>query len=489
MGQGSDSSSEIVSAPDAREKRLIERFRAAIRSRHYSRRTEQTYWYWVRWFVLFHGKRHPRELGAEEVSAFLSWLATERKVAAATQNQALAALLFLYKQVLGVQLPWLGDLVRAQMPVRLPTVLSEAEVRRLLMNVEGVGALMVGLLYGAGLRQIECLSVRVKDVDFAYRQILVRDGKGGKDRVTMLPENLVQPLHAHLGKVRLLHRRDLDEGYGEVSLPYALARKYLRAGFQWGWQFVFPSGNRSADPEDGVIRRHHIHPDTLGRIVKRAAARAAIVKPVSCHTLRHSFATHLLERGHDIRTVQELLGHSDVSTTVVYTHVMNKGARGVKPARPARAAGGAVRLGVDLSQGLPDLVALVRAHELRPFFSVAQEDERRPELDAEGAAEAPAAGVGDLDVAHALVAGERFGDQRLRAAAVAAPGAAELEQRRARHRVDLLARGLGGRVIRRHIEAPSNGLIFSEPRSMPSRQRTLIAAIGLPERSFASASG
>ncbi|HZE61930.1 MAG TPA: integron integrase [Burkholderiales bacterium] len=330
MGQGSDSASETDLPPDAREKRLIERFREAIRSRHYSRRTEQTYWYWVRYFVFFHGKRHPRELGAVEVTAFLSWLATERNVAAATQNQALAALLFLYKQVLGVDLPWLSDLVRAQRPVRLPTVLSEAEVRRLLAQVEGVGVLMVGLLYGAGLRQIECLSLRVKDVDFAYRQILVRDGKGGKDRVTMLPENLVQPLQAHLGKVRLLHRRDLDEGFGEMSLPYALARKYPRAGYHWAWQFVFPSGNRSPDPENGVIHRHHVHPDTLGRIVKRAAQRAAIVKPVSCHTLRHSFATHLLEHGHDIHTVQELLGHSDVSTTMVYTHVMNKGARGVK---------------------------------------------------------------------------------------------------------------------------------------------------------------
>jgi integron integrase len=316
--------------PDGREKRLIERFRDAIRARHYSRRTEKTYWYWIRWFVRFHGMRHPLELGAREVTAFLSWLATERDVAAATQNQALAALLFLYQRVLGLELPWLSDLVRAQRPVRLPTVLSEAEVRRLLAHVEGVGALMTGLLYGAGLRQIECLSLRVKDVDFAYRQILVRDGKGAKDRVTMLPESLVQPLQAHLGRVRLLHRRDLDEGHGEVSLPHALARKYPRAGYHWAWQFVFPSGNRSADPQSGVIRRHHLHPDTLGRIVKRAAARAGIVKPVSCHTLRHSFATHLLERGHDIRTVQELLGHADVSTTMVYTHVMNKGARAVK---------------------------------------------------------------------------------------------------------------------------------------------------------------
>jgi integron integrase len=330
MGQGSDSSSETGLPPDSREKRLIERFRDAIRTRHYSRRTEKTYWYWIRWFVRFHGTRHPRDLGATEVTAFLSWLATERNVAAATQNQALAALLFLYQQVLGVDLPWLSDLVRAQRPVRLPTVLSEAEVRRLLAQVDGVAALMLGLLYGAGLRQIECLSIRVKDVDFAYRQVLVRGGKGGKDRVTMLPESLVQPLQAHLGRVRLLHRRDIDQGFGEVSLPYALARKYPRAGYGWAWQFVFPSSNRSIDPESGAIRRHHIYPDTLGRMVKLAAQPAGIVKPVSCHTLRHSFATHLLERGHDIRTVQELLGHSDVSTTMIYTHVMNKSARGVK---------------------------------------------------------------------------------------------------------------------------------------------------------------
>jgi integron integrase len=330
MGQDSDRARETDLASDKRERKLIERFREAIRTRHYSRRTEQTYWHWVRRYIFFHGKRHPRDMGAAEVTAFLSWLATERDVAAATQNQALSALLFLYKHVLAHDLPWLERMVRAQRPVRLPTVLTEPEVRRLLAQVDGAPAILVGLLYGAGLRQIECLGLRVKDIDFAYRQILVRDGKGGKDRVTMLPENLVQPLQAHLGKVRLLHRRDLAEGYGEAPLPHALARKYPRAVYQWAWQFVFPSAARSADPETGVIRRHHLHPDTLSRIVGRAARRAAIDKPVSCHTLRHSFATHLLERGHDIRTVQELLGHADVSTTMIYTHVMNKGARGVK---------------------------------------------------------------------------------------------------------------------------------------------------------------
>jgi integron integrase len=328
--QAPESAGESSGASDRREKRLVDRLREEIRARHYSRRTEQAYWYWIRWFILFHGKRHPREMGAAEVAAFLSWLATERDVAAATQNQALSALLFLYRHVLGVALPWMDDLVRAQRPVRLPAVLTEAEVRRLLEQVDGGARLMVGLLYGAGLRQAECLSLRVKDVDFAYRQIIVRDGKGGRDRATVLPEGLVQPLQRHLGKVRLLHGRDIKEGYGEVWLPHALARKYRRAGWQWAWQFVFPSANRSVDPESGAVRRHHVHPDTLGRAVKAAARAAGIEKPVSCHTLRHSFATHLLERGYDIRTVQELLGHADVSTTMVYTHVMNKGARGVK---------------------------------------------------------------------------------------------------------------------------------------------------------------
>jgi integron integrase len=229
MGQGPDPLEQSSSGSDKREKKLIDRFRAAIRERHYSRRTEKTYWYWIRWFIFFHGKRHPVEMGGEEVSAFLSWLATERNVAAATQNQALAALLFLYKQVLGVDLPWLGGLVRAQRPVRLPTVLTEAEVRRLLACTDGTGHLMTALLFGAGLRQIECLSLRVKDLVFAYRQIVVRDGKGGKDRVTMLPENLVQPLQEHLGRVRALHRRDLAEGFGLVWLPNALARKYPKA--------------------------------------------------------------------------------------------------------------------------------------------------------------------------------------------------------------------------------------------------------------------
>jgi len=251
-GQDAEGAGESDSGPDKETKRLVERVREAIRARHYSLRTEQAYWYWIRYFVRFHGKRHPAEMGAAEVTSFLSWLATDRNVAAATQNQALSALLFLYKHVLGVALPWLDELVRAQRPVRLPTVLTEGEVRRLLGAMRGSARIMAGLLYGAGLRQIECLTLRVKDIDFAYRQIIVRDGKGARDRATMLPENLVQPLQAHLGKVRLLHQRDRKEGYGEVWLPHALARKYPRAGYEWAWQFVFPSANRSEDPRSGA---------------------------------------------------------------------------------------------------------------------------------------------------------------------------------------------------------------------------------------------
>jgi integron integrase len=327
--QDADSPAQGAAAPDKGSKRLVDRVREAIRARHYSRRTEQAYWHWIRRFILFHGKRHPATMGAAEVTAFLSWLASERKVAAATQGQALSALLFLYGEVLGEKLPWLDELVRAQRPVRLPAVLTQAEVRRLLDELHGSLALMAALLYGAGLRQIECLSLRVKDVDFAYRQILVRDGKGAKDRVTMLPASLVQPLQRHLGRVRVLHERDRRAGGGEVRLPFALARKYPRAGREWAWQYLFPSARVAADPEDGAMRRHHVHPDTLGRAVKRAARSAGIDKHVTCHTLRHSFATHLLEGGYDIRTVQELLGHADVSTTMVYTHVLNRGGRGV----------------------------------------------------------------------------------------------------------------------------------------------------------------
>jgi integron integrase len=318
-------------AQQARTKsRLLEEVRDAIRRRHYSLRTEQTYVHWIKRFIYFSGKRHPREMGAAEVTAFLNHLARERDVAASTQNQALSALLFLYREGLAMPLPWLDSLERAQRPARLPTVLTRDEVQRLLVQLEGTRWLMASLLYGAGLRLRECLKLRVKDVDFGYRQILVRDGKGAKDRVTMLPESLIEPLKAQLARSRALHDRDAAAGYGEVELPQALARKYPRAPHEWGWKFIFPSPRLSTDPRSGAVRRHHVYENYLIRAVKQAARAARIVKHVSCHTLRHSFATHLLECGYDIRTVQELLGHSDVSTTMIYTHVLHKGGRGVK---------------------------------------------------------------------------------------------------------------------------------------------------------------
>lgn len=320
----SDSTSNRTPRP-----RLLDQVRETIRRKYYSRRTEEAYVHWIKRFIYFTGKRHPAVLGGPEVTAFLSDLAVTRRVAAATQNQALSALLFLYKEVLQQELGWLDGIKRATRPPRLPAVLTREEVERLLASMEGARWLLASLLYGAGLRVIECLRLRVKDVDLSYRQILVRDGKGEKDRVTMLPEALIGPLGTHLERVRLLHARDLAEGYGEVHLPYALSRKYPRAGKEWCWQYVFPSKNRSADPDDGVIRRHHLDESVPQRAVKAAARTAGIAKHVSCHTLRHSFATHLLENGYDVRTVQELLGHSDVSTTMIYTHVLNRGGRGV----------------------------------------------------------------------------------------------------------------------------------------------------------------
>ena len=310
--------------------RLLEATRQVLRRLHYSRRTEEAYILWIRKFIYWSGKRHPGMLGATEVSAFLSHLAVERNVAAATQNQALSALVFLYRQVLEKDLPWLDDMVRAKRPVRLPVVLSREEVSALLGQLQGTHWLMASLLYGAGLRLMECLRLRVKDVDFAYRQILVRDGKGGKDRVSMLPEGSLQALQKQLGHAKRLHEFDLREGFGETHLPYALARKYPKAGFEWGWQYVFPSTKRSADPEDGAIRRHHLDQSVLSRALKEAKRRAGLTKHISSHVLRHSFATHLLQSGYDIRTVQELLGHSDVKTTMIYTHVLNRGGRGVR---------------------------------------------------------------------------------------------------------------------------------------------------------------
>jgi len=312
-----------------RQPRLLDRVRSAIRRRHYSYRTEQAYIHWIKRFIFFHGVRHPREMGEAEVTAFLNSLVVQRGMAAATQNQALSSILFLYKEVLGKPLAWLDGLARAKRPARVPSVLTVGEVQRLLAGLDGMKWLMASLLYGAGLRLRECLKLRVKDIDFEYRQIVVRDGKGGKDRVTMLPATVIEPLRAHLVRVKALHERDLAAGYGDVELPDALSRKYPRAAYDWAWKFVFPAYRYSTCPRTGVIRRHHVFEDVLIRAVKQAARAAGIAKHVSCHTLRHSFATHLLENGYDIRTVQELLGHKDVSTTMVYTHVLNKGGRGV----------------------------------------------------------------------------------------------------------------------------------------------------------------
>ncbi len=310
--------------------RLLDQVRERLRVRHYSLRTEEAYLHWIRRFILHHDKRHPRDLGAAEVEAFLSHLATEGCVSASTQNQALAALLFLYREVLGVELPWLEGIVRAKRPARLPVVLTETEVRALLAQLDGTRWLAVSLLYSSGMRLLEGLRLRVKDVDFERREITVRDGKGARDRRTMLSERLIEPLRSHLARVRVLHERDLSEGFGDVYLPFALARKYPKAVWSWPWQYVFPSGSRSADPRGGAVRRHHLDEKVVQRAVARAAARAGIAKPVSPHVLRHSFATHLLEAGYDIRTAQELLGHKEVSTTMIYTHVLNKGGRGVK---------------------------------------------------------------------------------------------------------------------------------------------------------------
>lgn len=310
--------------------RLLDRVRARLRVLHYSMRTEVAYLGWVRRYILFHGKRHPAEMGKVEVEAFLTSLATERGVSAATQNQALSALLFLYREVLDVDLPWLDDVVRAKKPSRLPTVLTREETAALLGRIdEGDTKLIVRLLYGSGLRLLEALRLRVKDVDLARRELLVRDGKGGKDRVTMLPAQLVEPLRVQIAWRKLLHQEDLAKGGGDVWLPAALATKYPAAPFAFGWQYVFPAASLSVDPRSGRVRRHHVDEKRIQRAVKSAAAAAGLVKPVSPHTLRHSFATHLLEGGYDIRTVQELLGHSDVSTTMIYTHVLNRGGRGV----------------------------------------------------------------------------------------------------------------------------------------------------------------
>ena len=309
--------------------RLFDQVRDRIRVLHYSYRTEQAYLGWIRQYILFHKRRHPESMGAPEIEAFLTHLATQRNVASATQAQALSALLFLYKQVLNIDLPWLDNVVRASRPKRLPVVLTPDDVHAVLANLRGSYWLIGNLLYGSGLRLMEALRLRVKDIEFEYRQILVRDGKGFKDRVTVLPETLVVPLQLHLERTHARHVQAVEQGVGGVELPHALARKYPNAHVDWGWQYVFPAANASRDPRSGVVRRHHILEDSVQRMVRGAVRAAGILKPASSHTFRHSFATHLLEQGYDIRTVQELLGHKDVSTTQIYTHVMRKGAGAV----------------------------------------------------------------------------------------------------------------------------------------------------------------
>lgn len=309
--------------------KLLDRLRDQIRLRHYSLSTERQYVHWIKRFILFHGKRHPGELGATEVEAFLTHLAVDGNVASSTQNQALSALLFLYREVLGQDLPWMQEVVRAKRPARLPVVLSLPEVAAVLERMRGIHGLMARLLYGTGMRLMEVVRLRVKDVDFDRGEVLVREGKGDKDRVTMLPRKLVLPLQEHLVWRRRLFEDDVAKGMAGVFLPDALASKYPNAGQEWGWQYVFCSGSYSVDPRTGVERRHHMDEKLLQRAMKKAVQAAGIAKPATPHTLRHSFATHLLESGYDIRTVQELLGHADVATTMIYTHVLNKGGRGV----------------------------------------------------------------------------------------------------------------------------------------------------------------
>lgn len=311
-------------------KPLLDQLRDAIRLKHYSIRTEDAYHAWVKRFILFHHKRHPKDMGAPEITAFLTHLATHDNVAASTQNQALSAILFLYREVLRQDPGPLSNLVYAKRPQRLPVVLTKDEVQAVLRQVPNEHQVMAKLLYGSGLRLLECVRLRVKDLDFAQHQIVVRDGKGLKDRLTMLPDQLCAPLQTHLAQVKQLHVQDLERGGGTVYLPFALERKYPNANTEWGWQYVFPSRTLSADPRSGVTRRHHVDPSSLQKAVKDAVRAAGLAKPATCHSFRHSFATHLLESGYDIRTVQELLGHADVKTTMIYTHVLNRGPLSVR---------------------------------------------------------------------------------------------------------------------------------------------------------------
>lgn len=319
----------VAPAAGAQQPKLIDEVRTRMRLKHYSLRTERAYLYWIRRYIRACGMRHPREFDGVAVEGFLSALAVRDRVSPSTQNQALSALLFLYREVLGIRLDWMENVVRAKRSRRLPVVLSRGEVTALLRQLSGREWLMASVLYGSGLRLMECLRLRVKDVDLARNEITVREGKGAKDRKTVLPAALRESLLRQLDAVRVQHAAELEAGFGMVWLPFALARKYPSAPKQLAWQFVFPAVRRSVDPLDEVVKRHHIDPKVLQRVVRAAARAASITKPVSPHTLRHCFATHLLESGADIRTVQELLGHKDVATTQIYTHVLNRGPGGV----------------------------------------------------------------------------------------------------------------------------------------------------------------
>ncbi len=310
--------------------KLLDQMRLVLRLKHMSIRTENTYVHWVRRFILFHHKRHPKDMGATEIRAFLSHLAVHVQVAASTQNVALNSLVFLYRHVLKQAFPDLEEIERAKRPGRIPVVFTREEVSRVLAHLQGTPRLMASLLYGAGLRVMECARLRVKDCDFAYQQITIHDGKGVQDRVTVLPQALIGPLQRHLARVKAFHEDDLAEGYGAVYLPYAFERKDVSAATSWEWQYVFPASQRSIDPRSRQERRHHLSESMLQKAVKRAIRQTGIPKRGSCHTLRHCFATHLLENGYDIRTVQELLGHKDVSTTMIYTHVLQRGGKGVR---------------------------------------------------------------------------------------------------------------------------------------------------------------
>ena len=310
--------------------KLLDQVREKIRYKHYSIRTEEAYVDWIKRYVFFHDKRHPETMGAVEIEQFLSHLATKRNVAASTQNQALSALLFLYREVLNIKISWVNNIQPAKRPKKLPVVFTMTEARRVLSFLEGEKHLMASLLYGSGLRLMECMRLRVKDIDFEYRQITICDGKGQKDRRTMLPSILIEKLQQQIDKVSMLHKQDLANGFGEVYLPNALERKYPNATRELAWQYVFPASKHSTDPRSGKQRRHHLGEKALQRAVKRAVEKSGINKLGSCHTFRHSFATHLLETGYDIRTVQELLGHKSLQTTMIYTHVLNQGGQGVR---------------------------------------------------------------------------------------------------------------------------------------------------------------